>query len=343
MANSRIVQGNEEVGSPLDAVMRFVLSLWKAGDAAATVTDQQLINQQYACKMVESILAHHKGRVDHLIPLLFQMTTGPLLHLSEQKGNRYAPLVLGLLDVLSALCMYAPAGFVQQVEGQGLTQRVFNVWMSYIDHQVMTTSFHHQRMSMIALSHLVSLGPSALPPLLREALPTVLTLQVKRLGGMIELYKIAEEEEKAEEEWDPDEEDDEYDGGAWDDDDVEGEEGGGEDGGKEEAMGEEDEKTGDGEDDLKTWEDIAAEHDQNQVDEAHFPSPIDEVDEFVAFEKAMEALKEKDAVFYGKYQLSVQREAKVRVVYEAVMAKAEEQRKRELEDEQEDNEEEAVA
>ena len=341
-AGSAIVQGDEEGRSGLDVVVRLVLDVWRGGEQGPK-GDEQEIHQQYACKMLESILAHHKGRVDHLVPLLLRLTTTLLLALTALPDKKaHTSLILSLLDVVAALTLYHPPTLLHLLTSTSLLQPVFNVWMSYVDSDAITHSFHHQRMAMLALSTLTALPFATLPPLLRSAMPDVITLQVKRLAGMVELYRQVEEEERDEEGKDEEgDDDDEYEGGLFDEDEVE--EGGEEGEGKEEAMGEgegeEGEEEATEEEQLAKWEELVKEHDQNEVDEAHFPTPLDDVDEFVHFAAALQQLQQQEPAFYAKYLHSVQKEKKIAQAYQAVLDKAEEQKKK-MEEEAEEGEEE---
>ena len=365
VSGSRVVTGDaaEEGSSGLDIVTRLVLHIWRGGEQGPQ-DDTQAVAQQYACKMLESVLAHHRGRVDFLLPLLLRLVTGPLLAVTARKEKKqWTPLILSLLDVLAGLCYYSPAAFIALLQSAQLLQPVFNVWMSYVDSAAIATSFHHQRMAVIALSSLSCLPLSSLPAVLRDAFPEVVTLQVKRLAGLIELYRLADEEERQEEEEfqangaDDADDDDDFDGEIWtgDAEDEEaaagaaeggggrqggrqGARGGGDDGkamaqgkdeeGAEEAEGEE--EGGDG--DMRQWEDWAREHDQQEVDEAHFPSPLDDVDEFVAFEQQMQRLREREPDWFRRYDGGLKKEKKVGEAYEAVMAKAKEMREKQEEE-----------
>jgi hypothetical protein len=214
------------------------------------------------------------------------------------------------------------------------------VWLSYVDSDAIACSFHHQRMAIIALSSLFSLPLSSLPPLLRSAFPDLVTVQVKRLFAMLDLYRVAEEEQKLEEEeWDEDEDDDdEYTGAAWDQDELDEDDGGEhEEGLHGEGKEDMEEGEGDGDDDetsLKKWEDFAREHDQAEVDEAHFPSPLDDVDEFIALVDGLSHYQRLEPAWSTKFLHSVQKEKKVKAAYEAVVQKAEEQRRKIKEEEE---------
>ena len=356
---SKVVHGQAEegVGSALDVLVMLICEVWKKmpSIAAGKQDSEAETHCQLAVKLIECILAQHRGRVDHLYPLFFTMLTQPLLQLTSLKSSKkHQPLILGLLDGVGALCYYSPSTLLAQCETAGLTQPLFNVWMSYVDNDAICTHFHHLRMSCIALSHLSTLPLASLPALLRQAYPELITLLIKRLRSAIDLYEVMQEEDEMQErEYEEmggsDEDDDDYGGmlsSEWEDGDGGGD---GEDG--EEALVDEDEHKGemgdegdgataDGLDDseaaLLKWEQLAADHDQEQVQSADFSSAIDGVDEFIAFEECLARLREHEAEWWEKWERSVKREAKVAAALEKVLKAAEESRKREAEGEEQD-------
>ena len=356
---SKVVQGRAEegVGSALDVMMMLAVEVWKKMSAlqSGKYSSDADIHCQLAVKLIESILAHYQGRVDHLYPLFYTMLTTPLLTLTSLKNKKkYQRLILSLLDGVGALCYYSPSLFLAQCESSGLTQSVFNVWMSYVDNDAICTHFHHLRMACIALSHLSTLPLSSLPPLLRQAFPELVTLLIKRLCGAIDLYEVMREEDELQErEWEAmggsDDDDDDYGGmlneGLGDGSGDEGSDDG--EGGGEELLVDDDEHKGEmadgtttsattNEDELLKWEQLAADADQEQVESADFSSAIDDVDEFIAFEECLGRLREREVEWWGKWERSVKREPKVAAALEKVMKQAEESRKRLAEDEAQD-------
>ena len=354
---SKVVAGRSEegVGSALDVLVMLIVEIWKkmGGLVDGSKPDSEAeVHCQLAVKLVECILANHKGRVDHLYPLFFNMLTQPLLQLTGGKHKKkHQRLILALLDGVGALCYYSPTMFLSHCESAALTQPLFNVWMSYVDNDAICTHFHHLRMACIALSHLSTLPLAALPPLLRQAYPELVTLLIKRLRSAIDLYEVMrEEDEMQEREYEEmggsDEDDDDYGGMLNSDMDGEGEDGDGGGGGEEllvdddehkGEMGDHDTKDGGGdwgdstEEQQLRWESLAADFDQEQVESADFSSAIDEVNEFVAFEESLQRLKEREVEWWAKWERSVKREPKVAAALEKVLKEAEESRKREAE------------
>ena len=346
---SKVVHGRVEegIGSALDVLVMLTCEVWKkmGGIVAGKPDTEGEVHCQLAVKLMESVLAQHQGRVDHLYPLFFTMLTQPLLQLTAtKKSKQHQRLILSLLDGVGALCYYSPSMFLAQCDGAGLTQAVFNVWMSYVDNEAICVHFHHLRMACIALSHLSTLPLASLPALLRQAYPELVTLLIKRLRSAIDMYEVMQEEDAIEErEYEEmggsDEDDDDYGGilsGEWDG--GEGEDG---DNDGEELLVDDDEHKGemgddngtaaaDGRaqsDDLK-WEQVAAEWDLEQVESADFSSAIDGVDEFVAFEECLTRLREREVEWWAKWERSVKREPKVAAALEKVLKTAEESRKK---------------
>ena len=367
ISNSKVIHGSvdEGIGSALDVMVMLTMEIWKKMTPLVSgkyINDSD-IHCQLAVKLIESVLANYPGRVDHLFPLFFTMLSQPLLQLTARKDKKkYQRLILSLLDGIGALCYYSPLLFLQHCESSGLTQSLFNVWMSYVDNDAICTHFHHLRIACISLSNLSTLPLSSLPPLLRQAYPELVTLLIKRLCSAIDLYEVMrEEDEMQEREFEAmggsDEDDDEYDGMmGGDSDGGEGDEDG-DGGGGEELLVDEDEHKGEmgdakagggggaegwdaSEDQLLKWEQVAADYDQEQVESADYSSAIDEVDEFVAFEECLARLKEREVEWWAKWERSVKREPKVAAALEKVIKMAEENRKRQAEDEAQDGEDE---
>ena len=352
---SKVVQGRAEegVGSALDLLVLLQCEVWRKMDGivGGKADSDGEVHCQLAVKLMESALAQHAGRVDHLYPLYFRMLTQPLLALAALKKNKkYQRLILALLDGVGALCYYSPALFLARCEEAGVTRTLFNVWLTYVDNDAICSAFHHIRVACIALSKLSTLPFTQLPAVLVSAMPELLTLLVKRLRSAIDLYEVmreeeAEEERQFEEMGGSEDDDDDYGGvvgGEFDAEDGDGEAGdellidGG--GGGGEQKGEMDGADapdgwpdGDGEEGRLKWEQIAADFDQEQVEEAAFSSAIDEVSEFIAFEECLGRLREREAQWFAKWERSVGQEPKVAAALVKVLKEAEETRKREAE------------
>ena len=358
---SKVVHGRVEegIGSALDVLVMLTCEVWKkiAAILSGKYDSEAEIHCQLAVKLMESVLAQHQGRVDHLVPLFFTMLSQPLLQLTARKDKKkHQRLILALLDGVGALCYYSPSMFLAQCEAAGLTQPLFNVWMSYVDNDAICTHFHHLRMACIALSHLSTLPLASLPSLLRQAYPELVTLLIKRLHTAIDMYEVMREEDAIQEReyqemGGSDDDDDDY-GGMLHSEADGGEEGDEGDEGQDELL-EDDEHKGEMGDDSGAadgWdateeqqlklEQLAAQWDQEQVESADFSSSIDEVDEFVAFEESLARLKEREAEWWAKWERSVKREPKVAAALDKVLKAAEESRKRDEEgDEQNESDE----
>ena len=345
---SKVVHGRVEegIGSALDVLVMLACEVWKKMEAIVSgkQDSEAELHCQLAVKLMESVLAQHQGRVDHLYPLFFTMLTQPLLQLTSLKNkSKHQRLILALLDGVGALCYYSPSMFLSQCEAVGSTQPVFNVWMSYVDNDAICSHFHHLRLACIALSHLSTLPLASLPPPLRQAYPELVTLLIKRLRSAIDLYEVMKEEdamqEREFEEMGGDDDDDDDYGGVVSNEADEGDE--------EEELADEAEHKGEMGDDVATgaaegwgddsedaqlkWEQMAADFDQEQVESADFSSAIDDVDEFVAFDECLTRLREREAEWWAKWERSVKREPKVAAALEKVLQAAEESRRRDAE------------
>ncbi len=85
---------------------------------------------QYACKLLESLLAHCKGKVDALVPSILQLTTQKLI-----EGDNLQ-LKLLILDVIAGAVYYNPALFIAVCNKapQEFTKQLFNHWLSHLPH-----------------------------------------------------------------------------------------------------------------------------------------------------------------------------------------------------------------
>jgi len=322
--------------SPLDHVLKLV-SLILGRDNILT---DEIIHKQYACRMLESVLAHHRGKVDFVIESFLPPLTQVLID-GGHKSN-VVPLKLTVLDLLAGMTIYNPTLFLSTLAacGDEILRGVFNAWISYLNDKSMDSSEYHQRMAILGFASLSSLPFSSLPPVLTSVYHDLVTLQIQRLAKLKLLYdEMGQLEDGG---YDPEDDDgldfNDYKGNKWDDDNEEFEEdeenGGGDEFEEKSSMlpasmmnGEE---PNEGED--RNWESLVQQMEQSHVDEAHYDSPLDELDPFVIFAQQLHGLQQREVDWYNKYINSVNNTKTVHDALTVVMAEAEERKRAEDED-----------
>lgn len=219
----------------------------------------------------------------------------------DNEDEELMALKFALLDNIGVAAHYNPLLFSQIVAAQpdAFSGKLFNVWLSYL--KSMEDSFDQAKNAVLGLSSLSLLPLSSLPPLWRDAMPTVLAKLMTLLQSMSTL--LAEQKDDEDEPSDAadrnvanfqdvDEDHDVYHHSENDDDDSI-------DADDAEAEGEDDDGTGAFLDDME--EAMLG----NEHDGAKFVSPLDDVDPFVFFMQALETLSKQEPAFYQHWIASM--------------------------------------
>ncbi len=83
----------------------------------------------YGCKILETILAHHRGKLDGVIPNILQIVCTLLVDKSVQENNE---LMKFLLDDIAAVAYYNPQIFLRVLDQSKALGPIFNIWLSYL-------------------------------------------------------------------------------------------------------------------------------------------------------------------------------------------------------------------
>jgi importin-7 len=259
--------------------------------------EQMLIEGQYACKLLETILYHSKGKVN---PAIEPITKAVVQRLLNPNTSRDVHLVFCNLDVLAALCYYNPHMFLGLIHKANVIDKVFAEWISRLGEM---QSYKHHRMAVLGLSSLCQIPVNELPPSLKQGFPAVLNNVLEVMGvlcvpnGNEELHDDAKQaslrtvalaNDAAEHDSDADDADVDV---AYDED--------------VQAFHDLDENDDFDEmaltDGVQQAIDEMYQYDYHEVDEANFTSPIDDVDEVLYFSDAMRALNGHSHSFHAHW------------------------------------------
>jgi hypothetical protein len=148
-------------------------------------SDENLVFQAKHCtQLMESILAHCKGRIDQVIPGVVTIVGEKLFELGGT--GKELQLVLHLCDVLGAAAYYNPQLLVSIVQQKGpeFEKKLFNYWLSHLEPMNEEAAAQHQKMAVIGLGSVMRVPRAQLPQLLLNAMPEVLVLVVKVLKSL---------------------------------------------------------------------------------------------------------------------------------------------------------------
>lgn len=224
---------------------------------------------KYAAKILETLLAHSKGKIDQYLPQIVQLVGCQLL---EAKNLQ---LKLLFCDVLAGAAFYNPALFLETVKqgGPDFEQKMFNYWLSHLPE--MKKVQKHMKMSVLGLASLTMIPQSMLPAQLAKAFPTILNQIAVVLK---ELKVLADKEEKDE---DDSEEEVEEVLNLNDEDDV-----------NDDALRERHEKL---------QEQLTTFLGPYDVEEEIYTSPLDEVDPFVFFAHNLQIFSDQEPQVYQSW------------------------------------------
>jgi len=241
------------------------------------------VDCQFAAKIMETILAHCKGKMDHLL--------GDFIKIAAQKLFVAKKVNLRLLfaDVIGGCAYYNPLLFCQHVRtlGEEFAQQLFNHWFSFIPS--MKTSLKHMKLALLGMSSLLMVPMAALPPSIATKFPVLMEQILLLLQQSHERYE--HEAKKAAEESDDEDEE------GFDD------------------VNEDEDANDDGEQDVETFAHDVAEHLKNvgEGDEENYISPIDNVDEFDFWSTSFQAWTKKEPAVYQAWSAQLSAEVKAKV------------------------------
>lgn len=251
----------------------------------AYADDNLKTEAKHTNKIMEAILAHCRGRVDHVIPGIVELC-GNKLFVEEDLQFK-----LLICDVLGGAAYYNPSLFIQIIAnfGPDFETKLFNYWLSHLDAMTGASKAKHMKMSTLGLASLALLPLQQLPALLQNAFPELLVQVVKLLGNLKQSDDAESDEDEGE-----DYSDYEDDGEVLDVDEDE-----------------------DNEAELENAADFTRSIQENlqslldgDVDAEMYSSPLDDVDPFVFFAQCLEAMAGANGQFYQNWNNGLPGEVK---------------------------------
>jgi hypothetical protein len=252
------------------------------------------VEGQYACKLLEGILAHSHGKIDAVVPDIIKMTVVKLFN------TQSLALKLLLLDVVAVSCHYNTMMFLQTVNSMGTDAvgNLINFWLSHLPE--MKKSKKHQKMAVVGLASLCQLPLTQMPQVLAQGFHAVLEQMLNVLGNVFAEQNAAQERKakRAAETGNPDynEEDDNSDYDDFEDGVVDFE-----------ALA--DDQDGDFADaSFAAFQNEIEGLGEEIVDEENFSSPLDDIDAFICTANAFYQVSTLNAEFWQQFQASLRPE-----------------------------------
>jgi hypothetical protein len=156
--------------------------------------DKHMENEcQHATFILEAILAHHRGKVDHIIEFTLQIATQKLF----QTKNKDLGFVL--IDVIGAACYYNPHLFISILSKDIPTlENTFNHWLSYVENS--SKNERTLKFAVLGLSSLCQVPVKNLPETVVKGFPAIMELVIKALCHITEMQDASDDEEDEDDE-----------------------------------------------------------------------------------------------------------------------------------------------
>jgi len=277
---TKLSQFSDEHGNYFLRILNVGLK-WISADVGRSITEPK-----FALKLFETILVHHKGAINEIIPQLFLTVFNKFreIHLRED-----IPLSLKMLfaHIISLVAYYDSLLFVQICEQNRMTKDVINVWLTYANEM----NPNLQKAAILGISSILLIPSSFLPSIISDSLQQILIQELEILEKI--RVRAGLEEEVDEDEGDARAMTHSYDPSEFldipdDQDFVDDQE--------EQAIRE-----------LEQYIAGADELDENWSDdeEADFESPLDDVDPFVFFANCMKSFSHQNKDHFERIRRSL--------------------------------------
>jgi len=271
------------------------LDIYTTGMTSEQLGENDRVN---ASKLIESFLLNLRGEVDDAIPIIVPIA---LKHLDEANSRA---LRLANLETLINVVLYNPAAALQCSENHeaGSSRKFFDKWFNALKSENGFPRVHDKKLSIMAMSALLELDPSAVPPTLQEGWTGIVsaTLHVfQTLPVAVEKRKALEDAFEGEDDDDDDDDDEpvaleleDDEGDVWD-----------EDSSYLEYLASEglrlrtkaiNRQSGIDDDD----EDDDSDDESSIDEELGFTSPLDNIDPYTSFKQALTAFQMKNPAAY---------------------------------------------
>ena len=127
------------------------------------------------CKLVEIIMINLRGRIDEYIP---EFISFGMVHLISEEP-KVKSLKVHLMEVVINAVYYNPLLALHVLESNGWTNKFFSHWFSNIDS---FTRVHDKKLSIAAITSLLTLGPDQIPVTVQPGWPRL-------LQGIVRLFQ----------------------------------------------------------------------------------------------------------------------------------------------------------
>lgn len=155
------------------------------------------------CKLAETIMLNLRGCVDQYIPTFIELAMN-VIDSGDVKTKSYR---IHLMEMVINAIYYNPALSLRALESRGWTNKFFSAWFSSID---MLRRVHDKKLSIVAISALLTLKVSDVPASVQQGWPRLLQGVTKLFQSLPAAEKNREEATK-ESDFAFDDEDDEGD------------------------------------------------------------------------------------------------------------------------------------
>lgn len=127
------------------------------------------------CKLAETIMLNLRGHVDRFIPTFVELGMGVLIS-NEMKVKVYR---VHLMEMIINAIYYNPVVALQVLESNGWTNKFFSSWFSNIE---TFTRVHDKKLSIVAISALLTLNASEVPISVQQGWPRL-------MQGVVRLFQ----------------------------------------------------------------------------------------------------------------------------------------------------------
>lgn len=129
----------------------------------------------YGCKLAESIMLNLRGHVDQCVPMFIELAMNAIAS-DELKVKSYR---IHLLEMVINAIHYSPILALRVLEAKGWTNKFFSSWFSNIEN---LTRVHDKKLSILAISALLTLKADDVPTSVQQGWPRL-------LQGVVRLFQ----------------------------------------------------------------------------------------------------------------------------------------------------------
>lgn len=129
----------------------------------------------YGCKLAEAIMLNLRGHIDQYIPKFVELAMTVILN-DEPKVKSYR---IHLMEMVINTIYYNPVLALRVLESNGWTNKFFSSWFSNIES---FTRVHDKKLSIVAISALLTLRVQDVPSSVQQGWPRL-------LQGVVRLFQ----------------------------------------------------------------------------------------------------------------------------------------------------------